>query len=402
MTTTPLAVLDLIPVSSGADAGDGVRNAVDLAREAEAFGYRRYWFAEHHLNPGVVGASPPIAIALAAAATSTIRLGSAGVQIGHRTPLSVVEEFGLVDALHPGRLDLGIGRSFGRPAPAPDADGNGNGNGNGTRQPVAVGAASRYVESAGGGAHTTEEHTDNGLLLPKRYDYGHLLHSPRVGLQLALLQQPNAYTPAYDEQIDDVLDLLGGTYESAEGLTAHASPGEGAAIEVWILGASGGESAAVAGTRGLRFAASYHHSPSTVLDAVEAYRAAFRPSAELDRPYISVSADVVVADDDATAQWLASGYGAWVRSIRSGEGAIPFPTPEEAAAHQWTEEDRALVKDRVDTQLVGSPTTVADQLERLRDATGADELAITTITHRHEDRVRSYRLLAHEWDRRQA
>jgi alkanesulfonate monooxygenase SsuD/methylene tetrahydromethanopterin reductase-like flavin-dependent oxidoreductase (luciferase family) len=134
-----------------------------------------------------------------------------------------------------------------------------------------------------------------------------------------------------------------------------------------------------------------------VIDAVEAYRAAFRPSAELERPYVSVSADVVVADDDATARQLASGYAPWVRSIRTGAGAITYPTPAEAAALEWTDEERDLVQDRVDTQLVGSPASVVEQLDRLQEATGADELAITTITHQHEDRVRSYQLLAKEW-----
>ncbi|HVT68423.1 MAG TPA: LLM class flavin-dependent oxidoreductase, partial [Trebonia sp.] len=97
---------------------------------------------------------------------------------------------------------------------------------------------------------------------------------------------------------------------------------------------------------------------------------------------------------------LAAGYGLWVRSIRTAEGAIQFPTAAEAARHQWTDEDRALVTDRTETQFVGSPTPVADGLERLRDATGADELIITTITHDHADRVRSYQLLAEEWARR--
>jgi alkanesulfonate monooxygenase SsuD/methylene tetrahydromethanopterin reductase-like flavin-dependent oxidoreductase (luciferase family) len=120
----------------------------------------------------------------------------------------------------------------------------------------------------------------------------------------------------------------------------------------------------------------------------------------LDRPYVSVSADVVVADDAATARELATGYGLWVRSIRTAEGAIAFPTPEQARSHAWTEADRELVRDRVETQFVGSAGQVADQLEALRDATGADELIITTITHDHADRVRSYELLAHEWSRR--
>ena len=145
---------------------------------------------------------------------------------------------------------------------------------------------------------------------------------------------------------------------------------------------------------------SRHVSPATVLEAVDGYRAAFRSSGELSRPYVSVSADVVVADTEAKARELATGYGLWVRSIRTAEGAIQFPTPEQARRHQWTAADRALVADRVDTQFAGTPRQVADQLERLRDATAADELIITTITHDHADRVRSYQLLADEWDRR--
>jgi luciferase family oxidoreductase group 1 len=171
---------------------------------------------------------------------------------------------------------------------------------------------------------------------------------------------------------------------------------------VWILGSSGGESAAVAGARGLRFAANYHVSPATVLEAVEGYRTAFRPSAKLAAPHVAVSADVVVADDEATARELAEGYGPWVRSIRTGEGAIPYPTPDEARARPWTAEDDALVRDRLDTRFVGTPAQVADHLEVLRDATDADELVITTITHDHADRVHSFELLAREWHHRAA
>ncbi len=109
---------------------------------------------------------------------------------------------------------------------------------------------------------------------------------------------------------------------------------------------------------------------------------------------------MVVGPDDAAAARLDSGYGLWVRSIRHGAGAIPFPTPDEASGHRWSDEDRELVKDRIDTQLVGSPANVANQLEQLKEVTGADELAITTITHQHADRVRSYKLLAEEWHRR--
>ncbi|MEU4093680.1 LLM class flavin-dependent oxidoreductase [Streptomyces sp. NPDC026673] len=375
MSRIPLGVLDLVPIASGSTAADALRNSIDLARRTEEFGYARYWFAEHHLNPGVAGTSPAVVLALTAAATSTIRLGSGAVQLGHRTALSTVEEFGLVDALHPGRLDLGLGRSGGRPpgtAPGP----------------------------VPGTTPVVDGRTPNGLRIPPKFSFEHLLGSPRVALQKQLLQQPGARSQDYGEQVDDILALLRGTYRSPEGVEAHTVPGEGADVQVWILGSSGGQSAEVAGRNGLRFAANYHVSPGTVLEAADGYRAAFQPGGVLDKPYVSVSADVVVARDDATARELATGYAAWVRSIRTAEGAIEFPTPEQARGHAWTDEDRALVADRVETQFVGSPRRVADRLEQLQEATGADELIVTTITHDHADRVRSYRLLAEEWHRR--
>ena len=220
-------------------------------------------------------------------------------------------------------------------------------------------------------------------------------------MQKTLLQLPGAQSQDYAEQVErHPRPAPAAPTARPTGVEAHVVPGEGADVQVWILGSSGGESAQVAGSNGLRFAANYHVSPATVLEAVEGYRAAFRPSADLDRPYVSVSADVVVAETRPTARELAAGYGLWVRSIRTGEGAIQFPTPDEARAHVWTDADRDLVADRVDTQFVGSPSQVADQLEQLQDATGADELIITTITHDHADRVRSYQLLAEEWQRR--
>ncbi|MFJ2745169.1 MsnO8 family LLM class oxidoreductase [Streptomyces sp. NPDC087440] len=374
MPATPLGVLDLVPIASGSTAAEALHRSVDLAQQAERFGYARYWFAEHHLNPGVAGTSPAVVLALTASATRTIRIGSGAVQLGHRTALSTVEEFGLIDALHPGRLDLGLGRSGGRP-PASTAPVS-------TTTPVVDGR------------------TPGGLRIPPRFSFEHLLGSPRVALQRALLQQPNAESQDYAEQIDDILALLAGTYRSADGIAARAVPGEGADLQLWILGSSGGQSAEVAGRNGLRFAANYHVSPGTVLEAAEGYRAAFQPSDVLDKPYVTVSADVVVAEDDATARELAAGYDLWVRSIRTAEGAIPYPTPEEAAAHVWTDEDRELVRDRVETRFVGTAERVADELERLREATGADELLITTITHDHAARVRSYELLAKEWSHR--
>ncbi|MEU7746427.1 MsnO8 family LLM class oxidoreductase [Nonomuraea sp. NPDC049158] len=366
-----LSILDLAPIPSGGTARDALLNTIDLARRAESSGYRRYWLAEHHFAPGVASSAPAVLIGLVAAATGRIRVGSGAVQLGHQTPLSVVEQFGLIDALYPGRIDLGIGRSGQRraelaakAAPA---------------KPPPDGEAGRVVD---------------GLLIPPPFDWSRLAAHPQLAFHASLLQQPGAQTPDFAEQIDDVIAFLTGDHQ------AHAVPGEGAEVELWILGSSGGQSAQVAGERGLPFAANYHVSPSSVLEAVEGYRKAFKPSKALAEPYVIVSADVVVADDDATARELAKPYGLWVRSIRTGAGARTYPTPEEADAHVWSAEDLALVKDRIDTRFVGTPEAVAERLRVLRRVTGADELLVTTITHDHADRVRSYELLADAWDGR--
>ena len=381
----PLGILDLVPISSGSTAPRALRNTIDLVRAAEQLGYRRYWFAEHHLNPGVAGSAPALLIAMAAAATDHIRLGSGGVQSGHRTALSVVEEFGLLDAMYPGRIDLGIGRSGGR---------------NFLLDRL---AASEARQASGSHSPPRERkppaarRTENGLLIPSPPSLRGLANTGRYQLTVDLLQQKNAESAEYDALLADILGLLGGTYRSADGLDPHPVPGTGAAVEPWVLGSSAGESAEAAGRLGIRFAASYHISPATALAAADAYRAAFVPSAALERPYVAVSADVVVAPDDESAHKLAAGYAPWVRSIRRGEGAIPFPGPDEASRLEWNDEERALVRDRVETQFVGSPRTVAAQLEVLREATGADEVIVTTITHSHTDRIRSFTLLAQEW-----
>ncbi|MFG3558338.1 LLM class flavin-dependent oxidoreductase [Micromonospora sp. NPDC047557] len=373
MPSTPLSILDLSPVPAGGTVTDALRNTVDLARRAEQSGYHRYWLAEHHLAAGVASSAPAVLIGQVAAATSAIRVGSGAVQVGHRTALSVVEEFGTLAALHPGRIDLGLGRS-------------------GQRRVEAA------RELAAPAPPPVQARVVDGLLIPPPFSYAQVLASPRFALSSALLHQPGAQPPPFAEQVADVLALLRGDYTDADGLDAHAVPGEGSDLQVWLLGSSGGESAHLAGALGLPFAANYHVSPWSVLDAVAAYRAAFRPSAALAKPYVVVSADVVVADTDDEARRLATPYGPWVRSIRSGDGAIPFPTPEQAAQLPWTDDDREFVADRVDTQFVGSPGTVAERLHTLRNVTAADELLVTTITHRHADRVSSYELLAKEWN----
>jgi alkanesulfonate monooxygenase SsuD/methylene tetrahydromethanopterin reductase-like flavin-dependent oxidoreductase (luciferase family) len=394
----PLSILDLAPVVEGSTPGQALRNTLDLARRAEESGYLRYWVAEHHFSAGVAAASPTVLIAAIAAVTSRIRVGAGAVQLGHQTPLAVVEAFGTLSGLYPGRIDLGLGRSGQRrleerrKAAAEQGAG-----GPAQARPGAAG----YSGGTGGTGRSRggagEARVVNGLLIPPHYSQGELLKSPRFALNAALLQQPGAVTPDFGEQVNDILAFLAGTWRSADGILMTAVPGAGADAEVWILGSSGGQSARVAGALGLPFAANYHVSPSTVLEAAQSYRSAFRPSPVLSAPHVMVSADVVVAPTDAAARELAAGYGLWVRSVRSPEGAMEFPSPATAAAHPWTERDAALVEDRVATQFVGSPGTVAKSLRILADAAGADELLVTTITHSHAHRVRSFQLLAREW-----
>ncbi|GID91987.1 LLM class flavin-dependent oxidoreductase [Amorphoplanes digitatis] len=368
----PLSILDLAPVLSGGTAGDALRRTLDLARHAEQFGYARYWVAEHHFTPGVASSQPALLLGQIAAVTGHIRLGSGAVQTGHQSALSIVEQFGLLDALHPGRFDLGLGRS-------------------GQRRKEAL------TELDGPPPPPAEERVVDGLLIPRPFSFAPLLASKRSALFQRLLQLPGAEPPDFPEVLDAIDALLAGPVTDDDGNEARAVPGEGADLELWILGSSGGQSAREAGARGLPFAANYHVAPAKVLEAVEAYRAAFRPSARLAEPYVMVSADVVVAPDDETARRLASPYGLWVRSVRTGAGAMPYPSPEQAAAHAWTEQDRALVADRVATQFVGAPQAVAEGLRTLQRATGADELLVTTVTYDHADRVHSYELLAKQW-----
>ncbi|MGA4790372.1 LLM class flavin-dependent oxidoreductase, partial [Nocardia sp. AB354] len=368
--TVPLSILDLSPVSAGSTPRQALRNTIDLARHAEAWGYRRFWVAEHHFV-AVASSAPTTLIALIAAATDSIRVGSAAVQAGQYTSAAVVEAFGTIDALYPGRLDLGLGRSAHRiaevrsagvkPVPAPD-------------RPTRV---------------------RDGVVIPPPFSPGRLLDTTRLAASFEALQLPGTKPLDYGRQVREIRDLLSGNYRSSEGVALHSVPGEGAEVQLWLFGSSGGESAQLAGRLGLPFAANYHVSPGTIVETVEAYRAAFRPSAVLDRPYLVVSADVVVADDDATATHLASTYGHWVYSIRSGAGAAEYLDPD--TAPPLTEQQQRLVHDRVTTQFVGAPNVVAERLSALQQLTGADELVVTSVTYRHEDRLRSHELLASEW-----
>ena len=366
--SVPLSVLDLAPISEGSDAATALRNTVELAQHAERWGYRRYWIAEHHFV-AVASSSPAVLIGQLAAATERIRVGSAAVQLGYTTAVAVVEAFGMLDALHPGRIDLGIGRSGQRRRDANQP----------RRQAPPPAREWREID---------------GVTIPPPFDMSALMRNPRMRATMSVLQQPEAVSPDFAEQVDDILAMLAGTY-SVDDFDVQVVPIARTGLRPWVFGSSKGQSARVAAERGLPFVASYHITPATALDAIEVYRNAFQPSPELAKPYVVVSADVVVADDTATARHLASSYGHWVYSIRAAGGAVPYPDPD--ACEPLTEEQSHVVRDRTATQFVGDPDEVAHRLDSLQRFVDADELVVTSVTHGHEDRLRSHRLLAERW-----
>ncbi|QIS21048.1 LLM class flavin-dependent oxidoreductase [Nocardia terpenica] len=366
----PLSILDLSPISAGSTPQQAIRNTIDLARNAEAWGYRRYWVAEHHFVQ-IASSAPTTSIALIAAATNTIRVGSAAVQLGHNTSASVVESFGTIDALYPGRLDLGIGRS-------PQQS-----------------ALARSAGAPAAPTSTRPTEVRDGVVIPRPFTPTQVLDTTRFAAVRTALMLPGAQSIDFAQQVAEIRALLNGTYETADGIALHAVPGEGADVELWLFGSRSGVSAQLAGQLGLPLAANYHVAPATILETVAAYRESFRPSDRYPEPYLMVSANVVVAGDEPTARHLASTYGHWVYSGRSGAGTAAYLDPD--TAPPLTDQQEHLVHDRLTTQFVGSPADVAERLTALQRLTGADELVVTTVTHRHEDRLNSHRLLAREW-----
>jgi alkanesulfonate monooxygenase SsuD/methylene tetrahydromethanopterin reductase-like flavin-dependent oxidoreductase (luciferase family) len=366
---TPLSILDLAPVSAGSDPATALRNTIELAQRAEQWGFRRYWVAEHHFV-GVASSAPAVLIGQIAAATNRIRVGAAAVQLGYTTAVAVVESFGMLEAFYPGRIDLGVGRS-------------------GQRR-----SEEHKPKKPKEPRPPRVWHEVDGVVIPTPFDLRGLLDLERLQPTMEILQQPEAVSPDFAEQVDDILALLEGTYHAGK-FDVHAVPGERSGLWPWVFGSTRGQSARVAGALGLPFVASYHITPATALEAIEAYRDTFVPSAALAKPYVVVSADIVVADDSATARRLATGYGHWVYSIRTGVGAMPYPDPDDCPP--LTDVQLAVVKDRLATQFVGNPDEVAERLQALQRVTGADELVITSVTHRQEDRLRSHELIAKRW-----
>ncbi|HTT59322.1 MAG TPA: LLM class flavin-dependent oxidoreductase [Acidimicrobiales bacterium] len=324
-----LSVLDLATVATGSTPAQALRETTDLAREVERLGYHRLWVAEHHAMLAIASSAPAVVIAHVANATTTIRLGSGGVMLPNHAPLVIAEQFATLEALHPGRIDLGLGR-------APGTD-------------------------------------------------------PRTAL--ALRRSPDLRAASFP---DDVVELIGYLLPR-EGARAHpfATPGSGYLPEVWLLGSST-YSAQLAGMLGLPFSFAYHFAPQLLDQALSLYRENFQPSQLLDQPRVMVAVSVLCAPTGDEAQFLAGTSALTALQRRSGAIGL-LPSPEEAAAYPFSDEERLFVNESLASHVIGDPATVRRGLVELAKRTNADELMLSTRTHDYEARARSFQLIAECW-----
>ena len=326
----PLSVLDLSPVAAGSSGAAALRNSLDLARLADRLGYTRYWVAEHHNLASIASSAPDIMIGQIAAATERMRVGSGGVMLPNHAPLMVAERFKVLEALFPGRIDLGLGR-------APGTD------------PV-TSYALRRRQDAGG---------DDDFL--QRF-------------QELLLFESSAFPEGHPFR------------------AVHAMPQDVKLPPIWLLGSSG-YSAQLAGIVGAGFSFAHHFADYDPASAMLSYREAFKPSATRPIPYAILACAAVCADTDREAQRLASTIDLNFVRRQRGE-YLPLASPEEAEAFPYSAAERALVARNRARLFVGTKDAVLARLEPMIAATKADEIMVTTMIYDHNARRRSYELLA--------
>jgi luciferase family oxidoreductase group 1 len=317
-----LSILDLAPIVSGGDASAALRHTLDFARHAERLGFHRYWLAEHHNMPGIASAATAVVIGHVAAGTQSIRVGAGGIMLPNHAPLVVAEQFGTLESLFPGRIDLGLGR-------APGTD------------PLTAHALRRTL--AGN---------------PERFP-------------------------------DDVLELMA-YFAPREGQPVRAVPGAGLTVPIYILGSST-FGAQVAAAFGLPFAFASHFAAAQMMDALQIYRSNFRPSSQHAQPYAILGVNVVAADTDEEARFLATSARESFASLRRG---MPTTLPPPNKAY---EKDVVPFEDMTHVAFVGSQATVAEGLRRFIDLTHADELIAVSHLYDHGARVRSLEILAAAW-----
>jgi luciferase family oxidoreductase group 1 len=326
----PLSVLDLSPVTTATPGSAALRNSIDLAQLADRLGYTRYWLAEHHNLASIASSAPEVMIGQVAAATSRMRVGSGGVMLVNHPPLMVAERFKVLEALFPGRIDLGLGR-------APGTD------------PVTSYALRRRQDAREG---------DDFL---ERFQ------------ELILFER-------------------GGFPAEHPFRNVHAVPADVALPPIWLLGSSG-YSAELAAAVGMGFAFAHHFAEHDAASAMLSYRAHFKPSAALPEPRAILAVAAIAADSEAEAERIASSADLHFVRRAKGEFE-PLASPEEAAAFAYAPVDRQRIARQRERLVVGSAGQVSERLVAMVEATRADELMITTMVYDHSARRRSYELLA--------
>jgi luciferase family oxidoreductase group 1 len=325
-----LSVLDQSTASQGRDQAAAIGETLALARHCDALGYHRYWVSEHHNSDSIVGTAPEVLMAAIAATTARIRVGSAGVMLPHYSALKVAEQFRVLEAVAPGRIDLGVGR-------APGSD--------------------RLTAMA-----------------------------------------LNPYSNAADEFPQQVVDLQ--AWVSGQPLPADhpfraikAHPQGPTSPELWILGSSD-YGARLAAHFGLPYAFAYFFSDGRgVEEALHLYRSQYRPSARHPRPQATICVWALAADTEAEARRLLLTREHWRIGFEQGLRK-PLVAPEDAAAHPYTDAERATIESLRRRALVGTGAQVAARLVELAARLDLDELVVVTWTFDPAPRLRSYELLA--------
>jgi luciferase family oxidoreductase group 1 len=319
----PLSILDLAPITQGSNAARSFHDTLDLAQHAEKWGFQRFWLAEHHGMPGIASAATAVLLAYVGAGTKTIRIGAGGVMLPNHSPLLIAEQFGTLESLYPGRIDLGLGR-------APGSD------------PVTSRALRRNLQTSS------------------------------------------------DEFPQDVIELM--EYFAGEDTKVRAVPGAGLSVPIWILGSSL-FGAQLAAALGLPYAFASHFAPGQMMDAIEMYRARFRPSAQLARPYVMLGFNAFAADTTEEAELLATSVQQAFVNLRSGRpSTLPPPVPH--YAEKISPAERAIIDSALSCSAIGTPEKVRAGLDAFIARTGADELMITSQIYDHTARLRSYELVA--------
>lgn len=338
----PLSVLDLTVVGENGDPAAALRQTASLAQAVESWGYRRFWVAEHHSFPASGSPAPAVLLAFLADRTRTIRLGSGGVMLTNHAPLVVAEQFGVLNAFHPGRIDLGVGRNPGG-LPA--------------------------VEQALRRGHGKEDGADDRA---------------KGGGDFA-------------DQVEELLGFLADRFPADHPYArdhVHVVP-KAPELPVWALG-SGTTGAVTAARLGLPFAAAFHINPGQALKAIDLYRSTFLPSATLPEPHVMVSVNATCAPTAVEALRLARSGALMMMRARQGRQSA-LPSADTAARHPYTPEEREFVDGWLGDVVHGTPDAVRAGLTDLRIRTGADELMLTTMIHDDTARALSYALVAREF-----